>query len=210
MKKSFVSIVFLSIFILIFFLTSFSSNAKEEYTQLKTKIDSLQTQVNDNTKDINNFKSKIHNIIFYAILANLSFWGIIIWTAGKTIKKITEKAIYKVDPTYLEVKIPSENFDNEAKRLKVLGFKNLKEYSILDDSCLSGCIICSVNNENQAATLKNFLEDKKPNEFKVGYVIYTRLRIEPIIFEKFDNITFANSPLTLVNAVYAVARGTIK
>ena len=212
MRKSFTSIIFLSIFISAFCMVSIciASSAKNNVIQLKAEMDNLKIQVDTNTKDIDNFKALIRTIVIFVIIANLAFWGSVILSARKTVKKVIDKAIYKVDPTYMEVKIPDKNFDNETKRLEILGFKNLKKYPFLDDSCLSGCVIFAVDNKEQSKTLKTFLEDKKPNEYKVGYIIYIRQRIDYAIFEKFNNITFSNSPLTLVNAVYAVARGIAK
>lgn len=139
----------------------------------------------------------------------ITYWGIIRWVKKRFEKEI-DKAIYKVDPTYMLIKIPSSSFDHESERLKALGFKNIKTYSYLDDSCLSGCVIYNAGNTSEAEVLKKFIEDKKPDQYKVGYVLYTRGRIDHDLFKNFNNITFANSPLTLINAVYAVARGTIK
>lgn len=72
------------------------------------------------------------------------------------------------------------------------------------------CVIYNVNNTSEAEVLKNFIVDKKPDQYKVGYVLYTRDHIDHSLFKDFNNITYANSSLTLINAVYAVARGTIK
>lgn len=148
----------------------------------------------------------------------LGFFGLSIWSSIKLIglyvkkrfEKEIDKAIYKVDPTYLSIKIPSSDFDHESERLKKLGFRNITTYTCLDDSCLSGCVIYKVDNTSGAEVLKNFIVDKTPDQYKVGYVLYTRDRIDHGLFKDFNNITFANSPLTLINAVYAVARGTIK
>ncbi len=143
----------------------------------------------------------------------ISIWGVIKLIGlyvKKRFEKEIDKAIYKVDPTYLSIKIPAADFNHESERLKKLGFRNIATYSSLDDSCVSGCVIYKADNTSEAEVLKKFIVDKSPDQYKVGYVLYTRGRIDQDLFKEFNNITFANSPLTLVNAVYAVARGTIK
>lgn len=182
----------------------------DNITQLRTDLTSVEGKVTELYKYIDFVKE------YFAWI--LGFFGLSIWGAIKLIgmyvkkrfEKEIDKAIYKVDPTYLPIKIPSSDFDHESERLKKLGFKNIKTYSCLDDSCLSGCVIYNVNNTSEADILKNFIVDKNPDQYKVGYVLYTRDRVDHGLFKDFNNITYANSPLTLINAVYAVARGTIK
>jgi len=204
--------------VLVIILASFFtiSNFTETYAyadsvaKLRTDLTSVENKVADFYKYID-FVKKYYVLIF-------GFFGLTIFSVIKYIgyhvkkrfKKEIDKAIYKVDPTYLPIKIPASDFDHESERLNKLGFKDIKTYSCLDDSCLSGCIIYSANSTSDAELLKNFLADKNPDQYKVGYVLYTRSRIDHDLFKAFNNITFANSPLTLVNAVYAVARGTIK
>lgn len=179
-------------------------------TKLQTDLTSVENKVTEIYTYIDFIKK---NILWILGIFGLSVYGAIkilgLYVKKRFVKEI-DKAIYKVDPTYLPIKIPSAGFDHESERLRKLEFKSIKTYSCLNDSCLSGCVIYSVNNTSEAEVLKNFLVDKKPDQYQVGYVLYTRSRIDHDLFKEFNNITFANSPLTLVNAVFAVARGTIK
>ena len=182
----------------------------DSIAQLRTDLTSAEGKITEIHKYIAFVKK------YFAWI--LGIFGISTWGAIKLIglyvkkrfKKEIDKAIYKVDPTYLSIKIPSSDFDHESERLRRLGFRNVITYPSLDDSCISGCVIYKVDNTAEAEVLKTFMLDKKVDQYKVGYVLYTRSRIDHDLFKEFNNITFANSPLTLVNAVYAVARGTIK
>jgi len=189
---------------------SLANAAKDTIPSLATKLESVETEVHLNSKEIRNFK-KIYKIVIGTIgfVGFATLWGFSAYVRRK-VKKIVDKAIYKVDPTYLEVKVPRDNFTYEARKLTWLGFKNFKTYPWLDNSCLAGCVIYKADNDHDAITLQKFIKDKKPDEHKVGYVLYTRARIDHSLFEEFNNVTFANSPLTLINAVYAVARGIVK
>lgn len=195
-----------------FMISNFSetyANA-DSIAKLRTDLTSVEGKVTELYKYIDFVK---RNIIWILGFFSLSIWGTIKFIGlyvKKRFEKEIDKAIYKVDPTYLQIKMPSSDFDHESERLKKLGFKNIKTYSCLDDSCLSGCVVYNAHNTSEAEVLKNFIVDKKPDQYKVGYVLYTRDRIDPGLFKDFNNITYANSPLTLINAVYAVARGTIK
>lgn len=201
-------IIVASFFIISNFPVTYASD--DNIAQLRTDLTSVEGKVSELSKYINFVKKYFAGIL---VFFGLSIWGtikLIGLYVKKRFEKEIDKAIYKVDPTYLPIKIPSSDFDHESERLNKLGFKDIKTYSYLDDSCLSGCIIYSANSTSDAELLKNFLADKNPDQYKVGYVLYTRSRIDHDLFKAFNNITFANSPLTLVNAVYAVARGTIK
>lgn len=182
----------------------------DSIAQLRMDLTSVEGKITGFYKYIDFVKKNFAGI--------LGFFGLSIWGSIKLIglyvkkrfEKEIDKAIYKVDPTYLSIKIPSSDFDHESKRLKKLGFRNITTYTSLDDSCLLGCVIYKADNTSEAEVLKNFIVDKTPDQYKVGYVLYTRDRIDHGLFKDFNNITFANSPITLINAVYAVARGTIK
>ncbi len=209
-KKYVVSLVIIAAgFFMMSNLSETYANA-DSIAKLRTDLTSVEGKVTELYKYIDFTK---RNIIWILGFFSLSIWGAIKFIGlyvKKRFEKEIDKAIYKVDPTYLPIKMPSSDFDHESERLKKLGFKNIKTYSCLDDSCLSGCVIYNANNISEAEVLKNFIVDKKPDQYKAGYVLYTRDRIDPSLFKDFNNITYANSPLTLINAVYAVARGTIK
>ena len=182
----------------------------DSITKLRTDLTSVESKVTEIYKCLNFFKKHLTGIL---VFFGLSIWGtikLIGLYVKKRLEREIDKAIYKVDPTYLSIKIPSSDFEHESERLKRLGFRNITTYSSLDDSCLSGCVIYKADSSSEAEVLKTFILDKKVDQYKVGYVLYTRSRIDHELFKEFNNITFANSPLTLVNAVYSVARGTIK
>jgi hypothetical protein len=200
-------IITVGVFMLYFFVTYANANS---VAQLRTDLKAIEGKVTEIYKYVD-FVRK--NIAWILGALGISIWGVIKLIGlyvKKRFGKEIDKAIYKVDPTYMSIKAPASDFDHESERLKKLGFKNVTTYSFLDNSCLSGCVIYSAHNVSEAEVLKNFIVDKNPDQYKVGYVLYTRDRIDPSLFKDFNNITYANSPLTLINAVYAVARGTIK
>ena len=208
-KKCAVALVIIAIgFFISYFFVAYAN--ADSVAQLRTDLKSVEGKVTEIYRYVD-FVRK--NIAWILGALGLSIWGTIKLIGvyvKKRFEKEIDKAIYKVDPTYMSIKVPSSDFDHEAERLKRLGFKNVTTYSFLDNSCLSGCVIYNVNSTSEAEVLKNFIVDKKPDQYKVGYVLYTRDRIDHSLFKDFNNITYANSPLTLINAVYAVARGTIK
>ncbi len=210
MKKrcAIILIVMAGFFVLSNLPVTYADN--DSITKLRTDLTSVESKVREIYKCLNFFKKHFTEIL---VFFGLSIWGMIKLIGlyvKKRLKREIDKAIYKVDPTYLSIKIPSSDFDHESERLKKLGFRNITTYSSLDDSCLSDCVIYKADSSSDAVVLKTFILDKKVDQYKVGYVLYTRSRIDHELFKEFNNITFANSPLTLVNAVYSVARGTIK
>lgn len=211
MRKKYV-IMLIAIVIGFFIISNFPvtcANA-DSVAQLRTDLRSIENKVTEIHAYIDFVKK---HILWILGVFGLSVWGaikLIGLNVKKRFEKEIDKAIYKVDPTYLSIKVPSSDFDHESERLKRLGFRNITTYPSLDDSCLSGCVIYKADNTSKAEVLKTFIQDKKVDQYKVGYVLYTRSRIDHELFKEFNNITFANSPLTLINAVYAVARGTIK
>lgn len=211
MRKKY-AVVFVIIVAGFFIISNFPETyaSADSIAKLRTDLTSVEGKVVEFYKYIDFVKKYFGGLLGFLGLTIFGVIKFIGFYVKKRFEKEIDKAIYKVDPTYLPIKIPASDFDHESERLNKLGFKNIKTYSCLDDSCLSGCIIYSAHDTSDAELLKNFLADKNPDQCKVGYVLYTRSRIDHDLFKAFNNITFANSPLTLVNAVYAVARGTIK
>ncbi len=208
-KHTIVLVIILASFFIISNFPETYANA-DSIAKLRADVTSVEDKVAAFYKYIDFVKKYFVGLLAFFGLTIFGVIKLIGLYVKKRFKKEIDKAIYKVDPTYLPIKIPASDFDHESERLNKLGFKNIKTYSCLDDSCLSGCIIYSANSTSDAELLKKFLADKNPDQYKVGYILYTRSRIDHDLFKAFNNITFANSPLTLVNAIYAVARGTIK
>lgn len=135
--------------------------------------------------------------------------GLTRWARAR-MQESLDKAIYGSDATYRTVRVPSEGFDRETERLEWLGFKRILPYRALNDRCLSGLVIYKVNEQADVELLRQFLEERKPDRDQVGYVLYTPRRIETDIADHFENITFANSPVTLGHALFVMARGLRK
>jgi len=137
-----------------------------------------------------------------------SFIGLYGWLRKK-IRDEFNKAFYAVNPAYISLKVPKADFTIELKRLKWFGFKNIKEYTFLDKSCTSGCVVVKIDDEQDAKNLVTFLEQEQPGEKDVAYILYTKIRIDPKLFEDHPNVTLANMPLTIGQAVLVAARALV-
>lgn len=173
--------------------------SKQVDEKIKTETDKLRQEISDVRKRSNWLVSIILLIGFGAV-------GSIYTFAKKKFTVALQKGLEGVDPRYVPIKVPSQNFEVETKKLKWSDFRNIKTYRWLDDSCKSGCVIVPIRNEDEMTTLRDFIEREKPDESKVSYILYTKIYIKPELYP-YPNVTFANSPLTIGQAVLIGARG---
>ena len=121
-----------------------------------------------------------------------------------------DKAMYAVDPAQVEVKLPATGCDMERRRLQWLGFRNFGEFeSLSPEECLSGCVVVKIETDEDLQSFADFLKAHSPDPSKVGYVLATTKRISGDIVERFENLTFSNSPATLGTNVFTIARGLL-
>jgi len=130
--------------------------------------------------------------------------------AVKKAQEMYVKAMERVDATTVELKIPRNDFAVEKKRLQWTGFEKLVEYETLNQSCTHGVVIFPAPNDAEAQKLLNFLEREKVDQEKATFVIYTAGQLNQSLFQDWPNVTLANRPLTLAQAVFVAARGLKK
>lgn len=209
MKKVFIaSFLIIGVFF-IFRAYSLADKSSNEIGTIKQDITILKSDVNA-LKNFNN-KLTIYIGIIIALAVFLGFAGFksLIKGVSSKMRKEINKAIYRVDPTYMEIKVPNSDFDEEFNRLKRLGFGNIKKYNFLDNSCLTGCVIYKIKDDSELDVLKKFFEDKKPDAYKSGFIVYTHKMTRDEFVTRQPNIVCANHVSTLSNAIYTVARNLI-
>jgi len=136
------------------------------------------------------------------------------WAKDK-IEKSLDAAIYRANPTFFPIYIPNQDFENETRLLKKLGFRKLKAYNppILDVKPNS-IVIYPAKSIDDIDALIDFMSEKQltRESSQFAFIVYTKGRIEDgdKIYQAYDLITYANSPVTIVTHIYALARGLMK
>ncbi len=132
--------------------------------------------------------------------------------SAKKFEKAIDDAIYRIDPKDMPIKIPETGMEKQIDRLQRLEFRNLSTYRWLDESCMRHAVIFSPAKDEQAEELKRFISDKKLGERDdVAFIVFTHgMPIKPTIFAGIENVTFTNTPLTLVQQLFVAARGIVR
>ena len=71
-------------------------------------------------------------------------------------------------------------------------------------------MVVTIRDDRDYQNFRQFLTKEKPDERKVGYILYTQMHLSPDIISEFPNVTFSNSPMTLAMQVYTIARGLVR
>lgn len=138
-------------------------------------------------------------------------------------RQTLDKAFYNADPLYFPLYVPHQGFDTEIKRLKKLGFKDLRRYGGLSQGILNGVIVARIPGENfkenkeerdfaesALKTLQNFITEHKADEKNAAFILYItggNLSKASELAAKYDNVVIANMPVTIAEHVYALVRG---
>lgn len=128
----------------------------------------------------------------------------------KEMQRTLEKNLYRLDPTFLTIYIPDNNFDKEIERIKISGLKDVKTYPRLGDGTCQGVVIVSVRNPEEEERFREFLRTYKPMPEQAAYILYTpgqAHKISPETFAMYLNVTAATNPTALARAILDVGRG---
>lgn len=212
---------------------------------LEQKITALETETSllNERKDVDkqSLQNDVQNalipiVIWAAILSALGVSaavGTFAWVRNfseKTKKQVEEEthqkldqAFYNADPLYYPLYVPKIGFEIETKRLRKLGFKDLREYNGLRPAILNGIVIVRVPGENfkddhqdkadaesALKTLEDFMIENKAADKNAAFVLYITggmLAKANNLTAKYDNIVIANMPVTIAEHVYALVRG---
>lgn len=174
--------------------------------------------------------------IWFAILSALGVSSAVgAWTWYKNFMEKTQKqveeetrkkldqAFYNADPLYYPLYVPDSGFGIEYERLKKLGFKDLRKYGGLTKGILNGVVVVRIPGENfkesrqdqdyaesALGAFEGFILENKAHEKKVAFILYITGGNLPKASElaaKYDNVVFANMPVTIAEHVYALVRG---
>ena len=131
--------------------------------------------------------------------------------AVEKLKKQIDEALYRVNPLSMPIKIPVQGMEYELERLKKLKFRYISTYKYLDDSCTRDAVILLCHDNESALNAKKFILDKdlKDSENTIFIVYAKGPKIDQKIFGDFVNVTYANNPLTLIQALFVASRGMV-
>jgi hypothetical protein len=214
-------------------------------TALENRISTLEADVSllNNRKEVD--KQSLQNdvqktllpvYIWFAVLSALGVSSAVgAWTWYKNFMEKTQKqveeetrkkldqAFYNADPLYYPLYVPNDGFEIEIKRLRKLGFKDLRKYGGLNRGILNGVVVVRIPGENfrenrdeqnyaESAlnTLQEFMIEHNVSEKKAAFVLYITggtLSKASELAAKYDNIVIANMPVTIAEHVYALVRG---
>ena len=184
----------------------------QQISQLNTKMDSLQKTVEELQGSIKFYeRTGSLSVIVLSIVGLTAVIGFIKRSTRKFDRAI-DAAIFRIDPHDMPIKIPAIDMEKEQARLQRLKFRALSTYQWLDDSCTKNAVVHLATNDQGAEELRKFIQDKGLAEREdVAFVVYTKgARLNPTILSEFDNVTFANTHLTLVQALFVAARGMVR
>ena len=138
-------------------------------------------------------------------------------------RKTLDQAFYNADPLYYPLYVPKDGFESEIKRLRKLGFKDLRKYGGLNQGILNGVIVVRIPGENfrenreeqnyaESAlnTLQAFMTEHNASEKKAAFVLYITggtLSKASELTAKYDNVVIANMPVTIAEQVYTLVLG---
>jgi hypothetical protein len=207
---------------------------KQQHDAMKTDFENFKRELRDEMeKKLQAAKEEVRSPVkTYSILGGallgfiafvLSFLGYervrkFVTNFSRLDKRIDEtvarvdSSINRIDPRDTPIKLPATGMEKQWNRLQQLEFRRLSTYEKLDDACTRDVIVFPASDDKQAEVLKRFLEEKKLAERDdVVFVVYTHgLQINQKIFAGIENVTFANTPLTLVQALFVAARGIVR
>jgi hypothetical protein len=200
---------------------------QQQVEALSTQVAGLSDSTVKNKQAIGDLQEKYLPISI--ALASLGLLGIPVVGIGlinywKNLqKKMLDEAFYKVDPPHYPIQIPASRFDEGKKRLQNLGFRDLREYTFLDEPQTRGIVIyqitMSMGKETALADLRAFesfitsmKKAQKLNPKEVAYVVYLEGRLDEAssLPGLFENIVLANMPVALATHIYALARGLMQ
>lgn len=150
-------------------------------------------------------------VFLLTLLGAGAIWGMLKYSREKYQEKF-DQLLYRIDPRDMPIRMPGAGMEKQHERLKKLEFRNLKTYDWLDESCTRHGVIFKATSDVEAQSLRTFMEDHQLRERQdVVFVVYTEgVKIDSTIFAGYENVTFANNHLTLVQALFVAARGTVR
>jgi len=160
---------------------------------------------------------RLYRNIAIALFSIIAFLGIGSLIAAyrysqKKFSAALDEAIYRVNPRDMPIKIPKSGMEKQRELLKKLNFWNVDTYEWLDDRCEKHVVIALATKDEHAGKLKDFMRERQLEEREdVVFILFTKgERINPQIFAGYNNVTFANNHLTLVQALFVAARGMVR
>lgn len=184
--------------------------------QLKTELEIARKEFDLAERELQNSVS-FYLIIGSAVLSILTIVGIsfVIGIYRFSRRKFEEKlndALYRINPRDMPIKVPKSGMEKQLKRLQELDFRNVVPYEWLDERCTRYAVIYKSTTNEEAEVLKNFIEKQKLKDHTdVVFILFTEgARIAPQFFAGYENVTFANNSLTLIQALFVAARGMVR
>lgn len=188
------------------------SQMQETVKDQALRVDSLAKVVTEVQSSLRFYERTGSLAVIALSIAGLSFIVGFVKRSTRKFEKAIDDAIYRVDPRDMPIRLPETGMEKQIERLKRLDFRNLSTYRWLDDSCTRYAVLYLATNDEEAEVLKKFIQERNLGERDdVAFVVFTRgMSLKQTIFAGIENVTFANTPLTLVQALFVVARGIVR
>jgi hypothetical protein len=186
-----------------------------EIQALQSQIDDIREELARLTKDIesltdvNQLSVTVLTLAVTLIAGTLGGVYLIAKDLRRKAKRLIDDAIYGVVPTNVPIRVPTYDFDLERKLIEARGFRT-KPYKVLDHSCVKECVVVvSIKTDDDLKDFEAFLNKYEPDPKRVAYLLYTSLRLDNNLFQKFHNMTFANVPAAIGTHLFALAHGIL-
>lgn len=186
---------------------------RKEYEADLEKMRSELTRKLDMEKESLRLDNRKTTFSIGAILTILTIIGISSFlklkdSAVEKAKASLHNAIYRVDPTYIPIRMNKTDMAFEYDLLRKMDFRRIKLYKDLDERINSGVIIYKASDDESVKDLLDFITTSKlADDFRVIFIIYTTLHLKE--FDAIKNVIFANKPLTLIQALFVAQRGLL-
>lgn len=180
-------------------------NKRSEDLQIKE----VEGRLNDK---LNTILSVVAVITFVVAFFGIRSYSEIDKVVKEKVAVAVDKEILGFDPQRLPVRLPANRGLEKVQRMLLLSrIGNLEWYTKLGPSCFQGITIHYVESQDEEPQLREFIEANKDklDPSQAAFVVYSvpGVRITKETIDSFENITLANMPVTVANAVLIVARG---
>ena len=190
----------------------------ERQNELKSFKSELRDDVQAKLQHFSKVENQIHHTIhLYAIIGGVLL-SLITFIGYQALKKMVQsglnkeinKAFYKINPINTPIKLPRSKMDKQANLLKQLEFTNITYYSELGNDCTQDVVVYMATSDDEAKELEDFLTEwNLRDRYDVAYVVFTKGEHLNTALRTYDNVTFANNHLSLVQAIFVASRGVI-
>jgi hypothetical protein len=150
-------------------------------------------------------------ISFIAGFLGIKTYGDLDRTIREKVNSTLEKELYQLDPTMLRILIRKvDGMDKVWRRLELSGLQNLRWFDDYGKLNQRGVTIVPIRNKDDEKEYVKAIKSLKPISAKAAFILYAPEKgyfVDPKTLDVYENVSTANLPSTVINAVLAVGRG---